>query len=455
MHPVLRLDNLKRLPPSMRRVAQACCGSNHSVHELRRLRMYMATATEEQEQTICLLPVFYANLDPTWIPGDDQFDTDAPPPEAESFIGRALTSLEALYVTQFPVEIGPDIWPRAWAWDNFLYMYRDHLPGFPPQSERIFCLEFLMFAGSEEARSRVHRSAKLYVNKKIAEPQTLAEIVDGAGGTLRDVARLIVLYLRGVVHDPNISLDSLGVNFLTGLLDFVTMVDPALADPESISKTLGTLGTRLLFSGVVPALSNAVCALSTATGSQTTYALHKSCLIPGIIFTTSPGYRWIPDAIEHQFIRGLVTCAQRPVPRALQHHFLFLFLNVLSPALIYQQVVIALDSFLPDINDLIITDAFRKSEAYDPWNKLIAVFEERLDVLDSYESPEHFPLRACDNMKCAKISAKVGFKRYGGCLSFYYCCKNCQTLDWREGGHRKTCAAYGTLYLSGDMGVIL
>ncbi|KAK7062475.1 hypothetical protein R3P38DRAFT_2679018 [Favolaschia claudopus] len=45
----------------------------------------------------------------------------------------------------------------------------------------------------------------------------------------------------------------------------------------------------------------------------------------------------------------------------------------------------------------------------------------------------------CDNSKCAKIDIKRKFRRCSNCRLFYYCSKECQTADWKDGGHRASC----------------
>ncbi|KAK7013014.1 hypothetical protein R3P38DRAFT_3207624 [Favolaschia claudopus] len=45
----------------------------------------------------------------------------------------------------------------------------------------------------------------------------------------------------------------------------------------------------------------------------------------------------------------------------------------------------------------------------------------------------------CDNSKCAKIDIKRKLRRCSNCNLFYYCSKECQTADWKDGGHRASC----------------
>ncbi|KAJ7094703.1 hypothetical protein B0H15DRAFT_830575 [Mycena belliarum] len=45
----------------------------------------------------------------------------------------------------------------------------------------------------------------------------------------------------------------------------------------------------------------------------------------------------------------------------------------------------------------------------------------------------------CDNVKCHKVDAKNAFRKCSGCSTTLYCSKECQTVAWREGGHKNMC----------------
>lgn len=65
--------------------------------------------------------------------------------------------------------------------------------------------------------------------------------------------------------------------------------------------------------------------------------------------------------------------------------------------------------------------------------------------------------RGCAHLRCANLGAQggpdcgqvAGSKRCGGCRVVRYCCTDCQTADWRGGGHRKVCAALKALREAG------
>ncbi|KAJ7105505.1 hypothetical protein C8R44DRAFT_886458 [Mycena epipterygia] len=322
MHPALQLDNLRHLPPSMRRAAQSACSAGRTIQDLRRVQTYLAGATEEQ--SLLLLPVFYTNLDPAEIPDLAQFDAETPPgPNVESSIGRALLSLQSLHVIQFPIEIGPAIWPYAWPWSHFLYTYREHLPNIPPPPEDTFCLEFLMFAGTfaehketfslilstPEVRFMVSKAwphipgildakkrevaftdlRSFIAHETAAEPNNLAEIIDGAGGAPDDLARLIVLYIRAMLPKPGTTIHFMYAHFACAIFDFVIRIDPTLGDEEEGAERLGAVGTALVAQNIVKALINLASALGKSALIQATLTAFPPLVDGGSVYMDTCG----------------------------------------------------------------------------------------------------------------------------------------------------------------------
>ncbi|KAJ7274741.1 hypothetical protein C8J57DRAFT_1312636 [Mycena rebaudengoi] len=474
MHPALQLDNLRHLPPSMRRAAQSACSAHRRTQDIRRVQTYLAGATEEQ--SLLLLPVFYTNLDPADIPDLAQFDAE------NATWTRSLLSLQSLYAIQFPIEIGPEIWPRAWPWTHFLYTYRDHLPNIPPQPEDIFCLEFLMFAGTfaehtetfslilatPEVRFMVAKAwphvpgipdakkrevaftdlRSFIAHETAAEPNNLAELIDGAGGTLDDFARLIVLYMRAMLPTPTTTIHFMYVHFTCAILDFVIRIEPTLGDEKEGADRLGTIANALVARNIVKALINLACALGKSTSIQTTLALKQIFVVLGAVLMARPTeVQLFCDALDHKLLRALVICGRGPNGSKM-NGFINLFLEVLMPPqLVYPKVLSALDSALDDINELVTPDDFKDAKMYDHWVSFSNLAEDRIAILKSCEAGETPSMRACDNLECGEIRPRHEFTRCSACKSVYYCDEACQTVDWIGGGHRSACKSYVALSL--------
>ncbi|KAJ7430749.1 hypothetical protein B0H11DRAFT_2134272 [Mycena galericulata] len=449
MHAALRLDQLNRLPPLVRRAAHVACSPNRTLKDVRRIQIYLTTVTEEQR--VFLLPVFYINLDLAGIPDEGQFNTENPPADAESRIGRALISLQSLYVIEFPTSIGPDIWPRVWPWVRFIYTYRENLPNIPPQLEDIFCSEFLMFAGTfadhaesfslilsysrrQDPKKRevaFNDLRRFIVDPGATEPSNLAEMIDGAGG---------MLPARGT------TIHYMYVHFLCAILQFIAARGARPRQCRTRRRgLLGVFGAALVSSNIVRALINVACALGDAPVPQAEYALRQILLILANIFTVVPGdIQWVSDALQHHLLRAVVICARGPHATDI-HGFLEIFIvGVIPPMLVYPGVLSAI------VAQLVASDAFKNSQTYAEWSRFSLLAEERIGVLNLYRSGEAATMRACDNVKCGEIGIKSAVRRCAGCSSLYYCSPACQALDWAEGGHKKACKSYGALSLRED-----
>lgn len=56
------------------------------------------------------------------------------------------------------------------------------------------------------------------------------------------------------------------------------------------------------------------------------------------------------------------------------------------------------------------------------------------------ENEEEIKKRACDAVGCGNVEEAVGIlKACSGCRGWWYCGIECQTRDWKEGGHRRVC----------------
>ncbi|KAJ6517410.1 hypothetical protein C8R47DRAFT_1255011 [Mycena vitilis] len=490
MHPALRLENLDQLPPSMRRVARRACSATRSIDDIRRIQTYIATATETQ--TLLMLPIFYTNLDPLDVPDQDQYDTENPPADAESRIGRALLSLVSLYVLEFPVEIGPEIWPRVWPWVQFIYTYRDHLPNIPSQAEGVFCLEFLMFAGTfarhEETFSIILSIPGVWffvakawplvpkildLQKRVVgftdlrsfisegavfEPVNLAELIDGAGGTLDHLAHLTAIYLEAMIPANGDGIDYKYVLYLCDILDFAAQMEPAFRTTSSdhFGARLGAFGAALTAHNSVQTLTRILCVLEKVDSAlpiapMVMNAMQKSLWILGSILVSTPGKtHWLSDALEAKLLRTLIVHSGGPHAKSIQRLVPLFLTVILPPRLVYPGVLAALDGALDDVDELVTAAAFKKLPIYERWVKFSELAEERISVLDAYNDRETQSQKACDNLECGIIRLKSTYRKCSGCLSLYYCSKPCQALDWTKGGHRRVCRIYGHLSLPSD-----
>jgi hypothetical protein len=373
----------------------------------------------------------YANLDPASIPDKDKMDYDALLPEVEDLMARAQLCLESLYAIEFTTDIGPDVWPRVWPWVQFLDTYRT--PGMPLKARGDFYVDFLMFAGTFADHSETHTLItttpgvysmvgkawpgvfaidddgkreiafndlrSFLVNKSIATHDTLAELIDGAGGTLQKLARLVVLYIASFAPSPNEALDLMPTYFLSGILEFLAIVDPNLGDAEGMVNPTSPFAALLLSLNVIEALSTAACALSISSGPLVSPVLRDTFTTLIVLLGTPAGYGYIPQALKHHLLRALVNPAHVPHGQIIALIGGFL-IGLLPPALIYYRVVSTLIPALRNVEHLVKSQTFESSPVYEHWNTFHSLAVERIQVFNSYDNNnENSFMKACDNLE--------------------------------------------------------
>ncbi|KAJ7742297.1 hypothetical protein B0H16DRAFT_1890315 [Mycena metata] len=441
MHPALRLSNLSRLPPAMKRASLAACSTERSAQDLGRLRAFLPTSTDEQKRW--MLPAFYFNLNPDDIPAEHGFDPETMSPVTESAIERAWSSLQSLYIIDFPLGIGTDTWPPVWEWYQFFHLFHGHLQGLSPirLPESPLSVDLLMFSGTfddDEPSYTLIKSTpgfwfmlgEIWLHLTLSvdalkrdilfgdlsgfiqapeavEPGNLAEIIEGVGGTLHELARVATLYLSLLVPTSPALTNLLTVQFVVSVLEFFKAIDPSHDERKGSSLRLGPFGIALISQNVGG---------DSLAMDGTAEIIRQIFNLLAIILVESPGYQGLQMALKAGVLTAVATCMQLPAP--------------LPPSL--QQCMnhwagVILPKHL--------------------WATFDSLARQRLQIPESRSSVETSSFRACDNLQCLKIQTKTSFERCSRCLSFYYCCRACQVTDWNA-GHRDACASYGTLYLS-------
>ncbi|KAJ6565856.1 hypothetical protein DFH09DRAFT_1472597 [Mycena vulgaris] len=239
MHPKLRIENLKRLPPSIRKLAEVACGPHRSFEDAGGSRMHSTLSRILAADRDALYSIFYANLDPVRIPGPDQLESLRP--ETSFNISAAAKTLETIFRTDPPMDVAIAAWPRIWPWFEFICTYRDYLPRTPLDllEPAEFLIHFLRFTGSFKHDSyailietpgfagMIARAWRLL--SSLEEPlvqemahddlcrfmicfthgqENINELVEGAGGAMEDLGGLVVAYLGACIHRPPVRISS-------------------------------------------------------------------------------------------------------------------------------------------------------------------------------------------------------------------------------------------------------
>ncbi|KAJ7613802.1 hypothetical protein B0H17DRAFT_1153087 [Mycena rosella] len=343
-----------------------------SLEHLKRLRIEVIST--RSSRCIHFLPAFYANLNPANIPNIADLEEQMLLPAVRSAVERAGLSLSALLFLDeteaTPQGVYPYIfvnlvlvicsrilillysWPRAWAWTNF-FDTSTHAYGIRVTSVSRQIWGMLIEADPSPA----FEDLCSFIGKPEAISTTahIEEFAEGCGGTLSDLAQLVVKHITSAGANLQSEVSRTGLFLLHCGLEFVVGRD--------FEARYHDFYAAIVSHGIVAATIHAV------------------------------------NALEKITING--------VTAVLQSCFLLLDWT---------------------FHDLVQNERFVQSEIFGEWQAFKDLFQERLKMLTQFNSGElechrHATIRIT---QCGAIHIKTDFMRCSGCLSMYYCSKECQ-----------------------------
>ncbi|KAJ7231115.1 hypothetical protein C8J57DRAFT_1581256 [Mycena rebaudengoi] len=460
LHPSLRQSSLLRLPRSLQPLAQSAAKVDGSLEDLRQL--YKSIPEPPGPQAALLLPVVWANLDPSGVPKTEEIDSIILSAIPHRRIAGAILSLETLSnigrKNLIPRAAHSHLWLRAWQWIRFLQTYWHCLENsrifnelwmYVQMSGVIFTLGYdegtvNLIRATPGVRTVLTRAWVLGVSigdtgegtlgaigqyirvmvTDVCQAAHFAEFVEGAGGTTSDLASLLVDHILLAVRSPPSQITEA---FLAGAITFLHFTH----EPEGPFTTADLISHRMIDALlkaihvlVLPALHHI---------SSSTLKVSLTLLVG--LLCHPPGYTWIRDALRSGLLRAVISCpAQDKTCRRLIEHVL----QVLLPGgLMYYHVVKQINQELQAVTELAAAPVFVASPIFSDWQNLVTLAEARGAILKDYEI-EHPPaMRACDRSECGQIFHRNRVRACSSCLSIY-CSVECQMLDWRN-GHRERC----------------
>ncbi|KAK7062462.1 hypothetical protein R3P38DRAFT_2835300 [Favolaschia claudopus] len=478
MHPSLELHRLSRLPRSLRTVAMEMICSCPSGDTIKRFLECVSL-----RDAMDFLPVFFYSLDDSRIPTPD--DLEHWNPDTICILASALTSLLFVLKENTPLRAAADLWHRVRAWMQFFWTYDEFLRCLPfvlvPQEELHadmlrFCESmfahppnkilftstpgFAVFVtrawslvvgdfGSVEHRRAIQMVDHLFVN----ELASLKDLIEGAGGTIHDLAQLCMREVKLAVPDTTRDYGPLFLENMWPLevvLNFLIVIDNHNRD-TSPTVVENILCSALIPLGVVELLTYAANTLVNqpsdqkldGTRARVLNDLMKRCLIVlEMCFRGPDGHRTLHVAIRFGLLNIMHISSQWRLDDVLDQAVLELLVNFLPRSAMYYNL-------LPDLTHAYNaiarketrSSAFASWNVFEAWQRFGDVVQRRFDLLNYFNSEEYEAHRACDNIECGTIVKKRMLKRCAGCSELLYCSRECQIEDWRA-GHRRSCASH-------------
>ncbi|KAJ6452690.1 hypothetical protein C8R47DRAFT_1168963 [Mycena vitilis] len=480
MHPALEISNLQRLPSHSRRVALAACKSDATFDDL--VRADKAAERSSDAQRICFLPIFFTHVDPTQIPSLEEVETRDP--ATENRLACATLALRSI----FDMSVGDadkELWPRIWPWLQFVSDNHEHLPAACGARPDLLLFQFVGFVAQNYCyisppsipqfvsstpgfRVLIGRTWMLLSVLQQAKPETFEavhnylcrllivldfvdegnfeEIIEGAGGTLDDLAALAVKFVHDVLdgrHTWTLAPHSFYIGVLMRFIQTGHSGDNTNhTSPPLQEKFVGSLRRNKF----VPALVTAMASLVTVTADmEARESIRHSLILLERLLTAPSWYLLLPDALDAGLLRMLLNCAMR-FGSYFDYHLEYLMEKLMVGGLVYYRVVAATKRAVVDAEKISSTRKFEALDIYDHWITFTMVVEERLALKKHVDRVG--VTRACDNIECAQVQGSAQRRRCSGCDAFYYCSTDCQVVDWKKGGHRKNCRLYNIMSLA-------
>nr|GAT46935.1 predicted protein [Mycena chlorophos] len=502
LHPALRLSGLQSLPLKIRLDAQAACRIDGPSAKAVSARQAFANLGSRYAPAI--LPLIFHLLDPKRVPIQALLD-DAEPLDAATCNGLStcIAAMDTLFrMSSIPPGSGEPLWARVYPWFSAIYTHWPEIHRQLGMSERplVFRL-FVCFLGrnssdgtpaeyilttpgiaevlfgirarhfAEERHRTIRRTLLLDFSNHImplvpSDKQILEQMVVGAGGSIEDLAKLIVEHLETVLTDEELDLsDDAFVHLILtalGLIlhgDFGTLPGPSKLDEidwmvlpvgELVDALLDEAGFLEIFMKCIQEVSGTLVADTFSTLADCWLLVHR-------ILISSQG-DISPLKIMHAGVLPafMVTARLDRDPRAATVDLaprLDRVLQGLELSCLYRSNAHGLSAAMTSAETKYSAQnaAFKRSSTYARWVALQERAHERQTALDhTYARMSGFAAqhKICDNVQCHEMQERRQLKKCTGCEAVSYCSKICQRVDWTSGGHRTACAVYGSLSLT-------
>ncbi|KAJ7165449.1 hypothetical protein C8R43DRAFT_1232544 [Mycena crocata] len=468
MHPALDPSRLNDLPPSLRRIALSA--ANGSDVDFQRLAARIRSNNIPDYQSRLFASLFYANLDPAEIIGGGGEDLITQYSlHSISLLNRAFESLDLFISIPMPHPTAyPELWARAWPWIELFYTTKDTNGPLQEQSDLYFVLlKFITNMMKQDAepmlstpgvRILVSRAWAIFldsgdqeglslvgywftVDKNKHGPDHMDEFAQGAGGTLSDLAALVVRYIKHghgdgrSLTESHLSVLSIASKFLLDTGDTTSTTDGPYSPYEAALLAHGLVGTITTVVYTLNALPLPIPSLGRKMiGNYVTHLCQY-----GLI---RPGHVWMLQALQAKLLPALVLCSKLRADDIPNRNILQDLERIVSiplaSCLVYRSFLLQLGPALRDVAYLVDTPRFRASDLFPVWQEFTKLVQERLVLLENAHSSESERFGACDNSECAQIQPRSDFRRCSSCRASTYCSRSCQTADWRA-GHREIC----------------
>ncbi|KAJ6585582.1 hypothetical protein B0H19DRAFT_1368857 [Mycena capillaripes] len=154
---------------------------------------------------------------------------------------------------------------------------------------------------------------------------------------------------------------------------------------------------------------------------------------------STEGFTWVIQSVGADFLLAWADASPHFAQLDEEDYGMVtsLLMQTLPMYLVYRSVIQAVEQGMRRLGPQQL-ERINSSIAKNVWMDFRKLAEERSMVV-VHAAAVKGKAATCDNVKCHKIDAKNTFRKCGGCSTTLYCSKECQTIAWKEGGHKAMC----------------
>ncbi|KAJ7652492.1 hypothetical protein DFH06DRAFT_536477 [Mycena polygramma] len=288
----------------------------------------------------CVLAAIYPNLDVAGIPEIGTFDVPEPAPVVREAVAKAILAGHALLnIPEIPLRAFEVLWPRYWPWACFLYTFHEQLQwieGRLPDSQILVNVLSLLHSlddleGAQKIVSRpetrglyamlIKAWASVLTRNDVSPPEYgnaciyivgllqecwerttnygYAEMIEGAGGSVDDLASLFVRHLGRILSYPELHTTRTLVYSADAIFGLVgALEEEANPAAQAGCMLLTPLSSALLDRGIISVTAEFICCLCHNLKLPPVETLDRCLFFLGRLLSSVAGYRHLPDALE-------------------------------------------------------------------------------------------------------------------------------------------------------------
>lgn len=325
----------------------------------------------------------------------------------------AVMSLHAIahtgeYGDPFSSALVADLWPRVWEWIRFLHEYRGCIASLPRNAPDAYIAyasiirrfghqasdvidstpgitilltavwKVLLGAGGPAKEASYEETSSLLFRLHTRAPGNLAEMLEGAGGTLNSLASILVTHMRCVTLIPQSPVSA-------GTLICMSNAGALLGD---IADQGGPVHSALISCGIIKAEVAALCSFTHLPHSPD----FIDDYIEGIYLPQLLNMIEVPPGCSFEL---LFTMGKKQ--RVLHRYVHELLKKVLPESTMHYSVLPQLRQSLVDVQDIAESSSFKGSDVFADRINFVDLAHERLAIMDCYDAGGHSSPEKCQN----------------------------------------------------------